>query len=534
MKKKAISLLLALVMMFSLVACGGGKDDAPATDAPGTSESTPGSESTGGAYAETVRIGYNEDLPSADPFSNTITSTRTLTNSTFDCLVVLDIDNGEVLPQLATSWEDVNGDGKVWEVKLRDDVTFHNGAKFTAEDVKFTWEYVTDVNNVVNVLADTGAKAVDNVEVVDEYTVRYNLKNSLPDFPWYLEVKILSKEAYDTMSKEEAGVIGTGPYYFNKDETQTGVKFTATRYDDYYGGIEKYPTKNLEFVVFGADDTMAAAMQAGEIDVMYTVQPALANTLDADPNVNLVTREGAFGYYLGFNYRQSMFADHGLKEAIAMAIDKEALVAIAYNGGIGGTISNNFCPPSGLGYDPSVQVVGYDAAAAKQYIEDNGYAGMKVRLAYPGLAINKLMCDAIQSSLKAVGVEVEIVSCDITNWNAFKVGTDYDMFVDACTYRGALLYAFGRYFPADAPINTYGYNSAEYQAAQDKVTNQPTYDLMVKEFSNLQKFVAEDLPVVPLCTSNILAACKPNVEGLAGCLKSTVTTHDFRTLGMVE
>ena len=533
--KKFFALLLTLIMVLSMVACGGGKQEEPAkTDEPPAKTEQP-APSEDAKIKETLRIGFDEDLPSGNPYNDTITATATFTNLTFNTLIYIDPDDGSINPELATEWTDVNGDGLVWDLKLVEGATFHNGNAFTADDVKFTVEYATDPNNCMKTIAGPGIDAIDSIEVVSDYVVRFNLNTSTPDFVSYLEQKMYDKESFDTLAKEEASIIGTGPYYFNRDMTQTGVQFTATRYDNYWGGAENHPTKNLTFVYYPSSDTQVAALQAGEIDVMAWVPVAsLIPTLQADSNIIVDQTNGAFSYYLAGNYRKDFFDDPEVRKAFMMAIDKDALVAVAYDGGAGGSASYNFCAPVGLGHDPDVKVVGYDPEAAKEILEAKGLVGKKFNIFYPGLAVNKAMCEVVQSCFAAVGVELEIMSRDVTNWMALKASEEYDFYIDCCAYQGALLYNYGRFFGEAGSANLYVYESDEYMAAQAKVTEKGNFDEMVAEFSNLPKFVAEDLPILPLCYNTATAACRTNVYGAADALAPTLNFCDYSQVYATE
>jgi len=108
---------------------------------------------------------------------------------------------------------------------------------------------------------------VDNIEVVDDYTVRFDLKSSATDFPDYADGKIISKNAYATMDAKAAGIIGTGPYTFDAANTQSSIQFTCKRYDNYWDGIEECPTKYICCKYINDENTRSAAVQAGELNI---------------------------------------------------------------------------------------------------------------------------------------------------------------------------------------------------------------------------------------------------------------------------
>lgn len=523
--------------MLLVMATGCGKKADPTTTKnPTASGSQTTAAPSGEKIRDTLRIGSNEDLVSADPFANTLSGTHYFTNLTFNTLIWIDPNTKQINPELATEWKDVsaNGDGTAWELTLVQDATYHNGNAFSADDVVFTFTYARDPNNCVKTIAGPGIDAIESVEAVSGNVVRFTLSRPVPDFISYLEHKIYDKESFDTLPKEQAAVIGTGPYYFNKDKTTTGVQFTATRYENYWGGAENHPTKDIVFLYYAEQDTQAAALQADEIDYMGWVSAvSIIPSLKADPNLTVYENDGAFSYYLGMNFRKDLFDDLEIRQAIAMAIDKDAIVAVAYDG-YGGTPSYNFCAPVGLGYDPDVKCVGYDPAAAKAIFEKKGWVGKKINLFYPGLAVNKSICEVVQSSLAAVGVQVEVISRDVTNWMALKNSDEYDLYSDTCAYQGALLYNFGRFFGIGGSANLYKYESEAYMAAQDKVNAQPTFDAMVKEFSNLQKFVADDLPIIPLVYNKAFCVARNNVKGVQESLMPTVNYCDYSKVYVID
>ena len=138
------------------------------------------------------------------------------------------------------------------------------------------------------------------------------------------------------------------------------------------------------------------------------------------------------------------------------------------------------------------------------------------------------MCEVIQSSLASVGITVNLISQDTTNWTAFKAGNDYDIFVDCCAYQGALLYNFNRFFYTDGSSNLYDYYSADYEALQDEVSSQTTWDAMVEKFATLQQYVADNIPNFPLAYNKHIFATQSDVERLI--MSPTANYQEFSTV----
>ena len=225
--KRLLALILALVMCLSLVACGGDKkgDEAntpkPSNSAaPSNTAGTLAPPEEGTEYEEWVWISSSVELDSADPHNRTASMSEQLTTLTFDTVTYLDPKTGELMPELAYKWEG-NTDNTEWTFYLEEGVTFHNGNKFTADDVKFTWEFAgINQGNVIKPIS--AYDYVEEIVVVDEHTVKFVLKSGMPDFPTYLETKIYDKESFDELGQEKAGVIGTGPYYYDEEQRIPG------------------------------------------------------------------------------------------------------------------------------------------------------------------------------------------------------------------------------------------------------------------------------------------------------------------------
>lgn len=514
--KKTIAMLICALMLMSMVAgCAAPAEpveSAPAVDNTQVAEATEEEIEAGEKYSEDIRIGSEEDLPNADPYGDTQSSNQMFTNLTFNTLIKNEVGNPEVVPELATSWDDVNGDGTVWDVHLAEGVTFHDGSAFTAADVVFTWNYIIDANNVVKVFTGPCVDACTSVDALDDYTVRFTLSQPMPDFISYLELKIYSKTAFDTLGAEKACVIGSGPYYFNEEMTKDAIQFVATRYDNYWQGLSKYPTKNLIFVVLASSDTMTAALQTGEVDVIFSVLANQVPNLEGDSNVTIYTTEGAFSYYMGLNYNNNDdFQDAGFRTALSQGIDRDAITAIAFENM--GSASYNIVSPIAKGYSADVKCAGYDPEAAKAYFEANGYAGKTYVISYPTQTC-KLIAEVIQANLSDLGLNIELKQVDVTNWTAHKASDEYDMFLDAIGMQGALLHNVNRLLYTDGSSNGYGHNNPEYNAAQDKVSAQTTWDGMINEFKALQEFEAVELGVVPLNYDTFIYAVNKNVGGL--------------------
>lgn len=502
--KKLISLLLALVMLFSVCSTVMAEDV---------------------KYSEWVYYAFVGDVDSFDPYGNSGARTEMITNMTFDTIVYNNPETGNIDPELANKWES-NDEMTEWTFYLEKDVKFHNGDPMTAEDVKFTYLYAANLDGATNVVKSfTAGSYAKEVVVIDDYTIKFVLKNPMPDFPSYMEMKVYSKNAIETLGHAAGSVIGTGPYYYDADNSVPAQLVTTTRFEDYWRGTENYKTKHIGFKIFGDMNTVISALQANEIDFV-SVNGAQYNTVKNDPNLAVEQRGGCFSYYLGFNYnsKNANMNDVEIRRAIAQCIDKETLALIAWEGLA--DVSNNFCAPTGLGYSANVKPLEYNPEAGAATLKAKGVEKLIIMYAFGATAT---AAEVIQATFANLGIEVVCRQVDNSNWTSFKAGRDgYDMFLDYASYRGALLYNYNRFFYRGGSSNLFGFASEEYETLQDNVTAQTNWEDMLKEFGTLQQWVADNVPVVPVVYANMLLGKNPNVGG--GYLGGSDNACDWSTI----
>jgi len=536
--KKLLALILALAMCFSLVACGGDKKDESAdkpSDKPQSSADAQNTMKNDQAaitdadknveYEDTLFFRWSLDLTSMDPFGDTSANRQAFCNMTHECLNYLNADTGELDPGLATSWE-ASADNIEWTFHLRDDVTFHNGNKFTADDVKWTWEWAGQgQGNVAKPIP--GYSYVKDIKVVDDYTVTFVLKSAMADFATYGENFIIDKETMeaaggDTDKLIEASWNGTGPYHYNDEKSILGEVYYVTRYDGYWKGIDNYPTINFGMKIIADTNAAIAALENGELDFM-TIGAAQFNTVAANADLKTYQRPGAQSYFMGFNYATPIMNDLEVRRALCQAIDKEAIEMVTLEGGLGGSANGNFCTPNGLGYTPDTTPIEYNPDAAKAVLEP---LGLQLTMIHYGSTAKT--AEVIQECWKQVGVELTL-RLVTDGWAQFKAAQEgYDVCLDYAAYQGALMHNFHRFFADGGSSNVTGYYSDEYEKLDAAVATAPTYEKQLEEFAVLQQWVIDNIPIFPLYMNNMLGASQADIEGLY--FAPTDNYHNFSTV----
>ena len=233
-------------------------------------------------------------------------------------------------PMLALSWSP-NNDGTVWTFKLRPNVKFHNGKTMRADDVVATMERLCNPKNGSNALsAFKGVLSLGGTRKVDDLTVEFHLDAPNGNFPY-----IVSSDNYnaiilpaDYAGDFETNFVGTGPFKLEKYTAKVGVNFV--RNPDYWGP-PALPART-EFIFFADQQPQVLALQGGQVDVIVQVVVQGAQALLNDPDVTLIKVRGAAHRQVHMRNDVAKFADKRVRQAIALTLDRPALIAGLFRG----------------------------------------------------------------------------------------------------------------------------------------------------------------------------------------------------------
>ena len=339
----------------------------------------------------------------------------------------------EVEPGMAESWE-VAADGKSYTFKLRKGVKFHSAQHFkpsrdmNADDVIFTFErqwkkdhpfYAISGGNYEYFNGMSMPDLLDRIEKVDDYTVKFYLTR--PEAPMLANLAmdfavIQSAEYADVMLKAETPdkvdqwPIGTGPFVFEGYKKDAQIRYTA--FKDYWKG--KAPIDKLVFAITPDASVRYAKLKAGECQMMPYPNPADLAAMKADPDINLMQKEGLNVGYLAYNNLMKPFDDVRVRKALNHAINKAAIIDTVFQGA--GKPAKNPIPPTIWSYNEATVDDAFDLATAKKLLADAGYPdgfemkiwAMPVQRPYNPNA--RRMAEVIQADWAKIGVKAEIVS----------------------------------------------------------------------------------------------------------------------------
>jgi len=431
--KKALSLLLAVVMVMSLVACGGnntanntGKEETGKTETPGSDF---GDKSQGvviggdktedknsevkAEYASEITLAGWGSIATLDPGEAWNASREAYQRLVYDTLLYHDDTTGEITMQLAKSVEWDNDDCTRVHVVLRDDIVFSNGEKLTAADVEFsigrnTYSSVTSF--------------YDNCEIVNDYELYINLKKPCSGF-----MPILSRACCAVVCKSEAekhpdglALIGSGPYVYDMDSFVAGNSITLVRNDKFWG--EKNPTEKIKLVHIADPSAAAVALKNGEINFFQNFNDVDLVGLKATDDIEIAEYTSTNFVYMGWNDRRDSTSlteeEKNFRRAVACAINKEDIVA----GLGGGAVMTSLWPfdhPAHIANESDYEHdLSYNPEKAKEYLAAAGGKTEFTCWVTTDRAWCKLAAQVAQEYLKQVGITMNIEETDGTGFSA--------------------------------------------------------------------------------------------------------------------
>ena len=409
-------------------------------------------------------------------------------------------DASGFIPQLAEEWEYV-AEENAYIFKLRNDVTWHDGAKFTADDVVFTFDYTQQ-----HPYQWVDSSIVKSAEAIDDYTVKLYL--SRPYAPFFQDVAgtqpIMPRHIWEGIEEPEKfvapeAVIGTGPYMLADYSKEHGT-YLYKAYDDYYLG--RPIVDEIKFVKISAE-MIPAALKEGSVDA-GDIPPEVVSEMEK-AGLTVITAPVAWNAKLTINHQKEPLSSKQFRQALAYAINREALVQITQRGyALAG--SPGMMPPTSDWYNPGIPQYEYDPAKAKQLLEGLGYQmeggyftkdGEKLSLELIAAADYKEVGQFIKQQLEEAGIKIDFRTMEAKTVDA-KVGAwDFDL---------SIYGHGGLYEPSilKRVIMDEGFNSARYtsnetlnqllEAQLTEMDAEKRKDLVFQ----IQEIYAEDLPALTL------------------------------------
>lgn len=529
-----VSLMLLLAIV---VACGSSESDdagstetgAGTTEAGGTTAATTDGEGSGG----TLRIGMtagNVPFPNTPP-NEGFEGRRFVGYQIYDALYAYDLYQGDHVPtpqlNLAESVE-ISDDQLTWTFTLRQDVTFHDGTTFDAEDVIFNFRRVRDPDFEYYdaTLAGSAGSAfltIASWEMVDQYTVSITTVRPNAFLPYDLVyIYMASPEVVMEVGNDDYinHATGTGPFVMT--EYIDGQVMELTANEDYFKGRPKLD----QIILYPMPEpaTRLAALQAGDVDWAELPPPDAVQQLESQGfQVSLKNYPHIIVYYANLVTSEPL-QDLRVRQALAYAADREGVSTLINN--VGEPIHQYFIESSAW-YDPEWEGYDYNPEKAKELLAEAGYAdGLSLRLAYPtggsGNMFPGPMNEKLKQDFAAVGIDLELVPLE---WNniitAYREGfanpswADYDLLYFS---NAPLSPTFARAFVSDyiqpnGCCNPSNYSNSEVDALYAQAEASFDIEEQNAALAKLQSLAMQDVAAFGTVTDLNLRVMSPKVQG---------------------
>ncbi len=432
-------------------------------------------------------------------------------------------------PQLATSWE-ISPDGKQYTFHLRKGVKWHDGQPFTAKDVAFS----------INLLKQTHPRAkatfanVESIETPDDLTAVFKLSHPAP----YLirafaagETPILPQHLYadgDALKNPNNNhPVGTGPYIF--DQWVRGSHIIYKRNPNYWDNPKPYIDQLI--VKFSTDPVVRSLdLQTGQADIGYRTPVALSElqTLKEKPQLALETKGNNYSYSVAsihFNLDDKLFKDLRVRQAIAHAINRKALLNVVYFG---------YATPTETPVAPGLKdfhsskpsPYQYDLAAANKLLDEAGYRkgsdGVRLQVTLDYNTFDDTFrrnAEFVRSALSRIGIAVTLRAQDLSTY-AKRVFTDRDFAFSIDQYANLYdptvgvqrIYWSKNYRPGVPFSNISHYNNPQVDQLLEAAQTEVDPAKRKAQFQQFQDIVQRELPDINLASPQFITIYNKRVH----------------------
>jgi peptide/nickel transport system substrate-binding protein len=442
-------------------------------------------------------------------------------------------DNLDVEPALAVSWE-ANDDATVWKFKLRQGVVWHDGKPFTADDVKFTLDLIT--NKEVRSAAASQVEGLKSVTVIAPDEVELTFERPAASLPLMLAYRmpIVPRHALEGQDPNQPvdflkNPIGTGAFKFSR--AMSGQSWTVARNPDWWGGENKLP--GVELRITPDANSAVALMKAERVD-LAVVQPHQLSTLKGG-NITISTVEQPSVYYVSLYNDKPPFDDVRVRRALNYAVDTDNIIKTVTGGQA--TRATGIIAPSIVGYTDKVHKYEYDPEKAKAELAEAGWElkdgkltkdgeQMQIELmTSTGVAGGPQLTQIIQQQLTQLGINTTIKTVDFrAQWTGIFAG-EYQTSVEYLNLQPSA--DITNALSCDGSYNRFGYCDKKVDQLLAEAAGTLDRDQAAAKYAELQSYVAQNPPGILLYYPKEIRAINSRVQNFPATPIRMATTRLF-------
>jgi peptide/nickel transport system substrate-binding protein len=457
----------------------------------------------------TLQAALTGEPDSLDPAVSQIYTGAQVYDNIFSKLIDID-SNQRFYGVLARSWKQVNP--KLWVFDLRSGVRFHNGEPFTAADVKYTF------GRILNPKTASGYAplytAISRVEVVNAHRVAFHLKTPFGPFLTNLanNGEIVNRKAITSGKSPARNPVGTGPFQF-VDWVQ-GDHVTLKRFDGYFEK-GKPALDGITFKFLPVDQSRVDALRGGQLDWVDAIPLQQLASLRKDSGFRYVGSPLAgIPDYLAMNVRKPPFDNKQLRQAVAWALDREQIRAVAYFGA--GEVGSQEVP-TGSKWNDHVDPYrkGPNLEKAKALLKAAGHPnGLTVHyLGLPQYPELLKTGEVVRDQLKKIGIDMQIQQVDVSVWfdhfskGTYEITSAYqERTIDPDNFYSLVL-------KSGAAINATGYANPKLDRLIARAATETNQAARKRLYTQLRRIVFDDVPLIFVHYETLNYLMRRNVTG---------------------
>ena len=500
----------------------------------------------GGAGSSTFVFGRGADSVSLDPINTTDGESLRVTRQIFDGLLDFAPESTDIIPALAAEIPKPEDGGRSYTFTLREGVTFHDGSPFNAEAVVFNLDRWRDSKNEYHKggggLSEDfayyvgqfggldGDSIIEAVEAVDEFTVRFSLKQPQGPFLKNLAMSPFGIASPKAIKEDVEGFwqnpVGSGPFKFVSWNRGSTVELEAN--DEWWGsevpadqGGGGPEVKKVTIRSIPDNTSRVAALTGGELSAADGLTPDDVEPVE-QAGLKVEYRPPLTIGYLAMNNQKPPFDNLDVRRAIYQAIDMASIVEAFF--GNTGEVATTYMPPTVPFFNEEIERFPFDPEAARQLLADAGEEGLQTELWYmpiprPYMPDGKGIAQAMQQDLKKIGVNAKLVTRE---WGTYLQETGsgaHPMCLlgwtgdngDPDNFLNTLLGSASA--TPTAALNVAYYKNPEADKLLLKA--QSSIDEAVREqaYMRAQEILVEDTPWVPIAYAKPPLGFQKNVKG---------------------
>ncbi|HIW64572.1 MAG TPA: hypothetical protein H9881_19125 [Candidatus Stackebrandtia excrementipullorum] len=439
-----------------------------------------------------------------DPHMTTSYFSFQVLENVYDTLVEPD-ENLEMQPALAQSWE-LSDDQLTWTFQLRDNVTFHDGSPFTADDVLYSYNRIIDeeLSNAWRL------SAIEEIVAPDDHTVEVQVSqpspNLLSNLGGFKGLAIVQQDNVDS-GDITTHPIGTGP--FSVDEYRSGDSIVLVANENHWAGKPDIPGVTFRFISEGS--TAVAALKSGEVDWTDSIPTQQVEGLAAETETLTLGQTPSNDYwYLALNHNKQPWDDVRVRQAVAYAVDRDAIVqATTY----GTATANQLAIPEQSVWYHEYNPYSTDLDAAQTLLDQAGITDVTLDLLvsseYPETVT---AAQIIADNLEPLGITVEIRSPDFATWLDEQNTGNFDMLMMGWLGNIDPDDFYYAQHHSDGANNAQGYANSDVDDLLDQARTETETDTRKKLYADLATIVADEASYIYLYNPSVIQAWVPGLD----------------------